>query len=149
VSPPKLQTQQPIQILSNVFSPFSIDVSILGDYACLPPSETPLGRNEDSNLEMTPPTPSTSPSFPAPAFEHPEDNANGNIGYAIPSFPYSSHGCTASDESSCREEEPFITAVDYDRENCFGSPLGGGYGVDGEYDDYFEFISKALIEIAK
>ena len=146
MSPPKLQTQQPIRNLSNVFSPFSIDVSILGDYAYLPPSEFPLSRNEDSNLEMTPPTPSTSPSFPAPAFGHPEDNGNGNIGYAIPSFPYSSHGCTTT---SCREEEPFVTAVDCDRGNGFGSPLGGGYGVDGEYDDYFEFISKALIEIAK
>jgi hypothetical protein len=48
---------------------------------------------------------STSPSSPTPAFDHPEDTNNDNIGYAI---PYSLTGC---DESSPREEKPFV-AVD-------------------------------------
>jgi hypothetical protein len=145
--PPKLQPSQSIQNLPNTFPPLLIDFSNFDSYAYLPPLELAAGRNEDSNLDITITTSSTSPSFPTPGFDYPEDTDNGYLGYAIPRSPHSSNDRTAYDESSPREEEPFVRTVDYDKDTGFGSPLGGGYGVDGEYDDYLEFISKGLIEI--
>lgn len=74
---------------------------------------------------------STSASFYTPVFESPEDAEYNVAGSASPSM---------NDCLTPHEETSEFAAEDLGQKSFCQSPLGGGYGVDGEYDDYLEYL---------
>jgi hypothetical protein len=80
-----------------------------------------------------------------PAFESQEDLE----------YHFAPSSSTPSADDNCvtpreYEDDEFLEEDDNPTdEMACGSPLGGGYGVDGEYDDYFEFLKGTVISERK
>jgi hypothetical protein len=92
---------------------------------------------EDSEEEQRQVYASTSTSFETPVFESPED-AEYNIAASSPSMH---EDCVTPHEEISEFVPPKV-----ERKAICSSPLGAAYGVDGEYDDYLEYLKEQIDE---
>ena len=81
---------------------------------------------------------SNSTSFETPVFESPEDAEYNIAGSSSPSMH--------DDCITPREEIPEFVPQETESKGICSSPLGGGFGVDGEYDDYLEYLKVPIGE---